>query len=115
MGRKDGSGLSLLELIVAIVVLNVAVLALAAASLRLAAHARRAEVRTQLRLQAQARMERLLAFQPRRLASGASLEYGTELTWDVDGAGPWAIRLIARQRLGLAELADTLVTIVSRP
>ncbi|NIR46547.1 MAG: prepilin-type N-terminal cleavage/methylation domain-containing protein [Gemmatimonadetes bacterium] len=115
IGRSGRSGLTLLELLVAIVVLTVGVLALAAASLRQADHARRAEVRTRLRLQAQGQMERLLAVEPGRLAPGASLEHGTELSWDVDGTGPWVIRLIARHRLGSGELADTLVTIVSGP
>jgi Tfp pilus assembly protein PilV len=115
MPWRETSGLSLLELIVAVAVLNFAVLALAAVSLRLADHARSAEARTHLRLRAQARMERLLASRPERLAPGSSREGGAELIWDVDGTGLRTLRLVARQRLGPVTLTDTLVTVVSLP
>ena len=115
MARRAGSGFSLLELVVAIVVLSVGVLGLAAASLGLADHARRAEVRTRLRLQAQGQMERLLAGGPGRLAPGAGSAAGREITWDIDGSELPVIRVFARHTLGPRELADTLITIVSPP
>lgn len=115
MAWTDRSGLTLLEMIVAVIVLGIGVLAVASVSTRLASHAQRADLRTGLRLRAQAQLERLLARGTEHLAPGTRIDGDTELRWDVEGAGPWTVHLVARRRRGGATLTDTLVTIVSPP
>jgi len=113
VGGLDGH--TLVELVVALVILAVGLLGLSAtigaisrmttASL-LAAHARFA---------AQARIEELLALPPDRLDSGKWRQGELALSWEVGSGEPREIVLVVRHALGPREIHDTLTTFTRSP
>lgn len=119
MMRENASlrraGFTLVDVIVAVVVLAVGILGLSATAGVVAAHMRVAQADTELRARAQAEMESLLAGGYRRLASGESRRGGYRVSWEVSGVDPKQVRLVVERRVGREPVADTLVTMVHAP
>ncbi|UCC49492.1 MAG: prepilin-type N-terminal cleavage/methylation domain-containing protein [Gemmatimonadota bacterium] len=113
MSKGLGSGFTLVEVMVALVVLAVSVLGLSAAVSVVSSNTKISHLRTKVSVRAQAEMERLLASGPDRLGSGAVVQGDLHVQWEVSGVSPKQILLVARQRLGRWEAADTLVTFVA--
>jgi len=112
MSMKLWSGFTLVEAMVALVVLAVSVLGLSAAVGVVSSSMKVSYLRTQVSMRAVAEMERLLAAGPERVGAGAIVQTDLHIRWEVSGANPRQILLVARQRLGRWEAADTLVTLV---
>jgi len=112
VSMKLRSGFTLVEAMVALVVLAVSVLGLCAAVGVVSSSAKVSYLRTQVSTRAMAEMERLLAARPERVRGGAIMQADLHIQWEVSGANPRQILLVVRQRLGRWEAADTLVTLV---
>ena len=107
------AGFTLVELVVAVLVLSVGILGLTATVGVVGRNMRVSYLETQVRSRARAQMERLLAGSRSGLASGNSRQDGTEIDWLVTGVGLRQLWLVARRRTGPHEAADTLVTLVA--
>lgn len=111
--RVSRAGLTIIEVLVAIVVLGVGILGTAATLGVTAAYMRTSYLETQLRARALDKMEELLATDQNRLRSGELRQAGLAVVWRVRAGDPAEILLVASQRLGERERADTLATLVS--
>jgi type II secretory pathway component PulJ len=112
--RVSRAGLTIIELLVAIVVLGVGILGVAATLGVTATYMRISYLETQLGARALAKMEELLATEQDRLFSGELRRGGLAVVWQVRDGDPAEILLVASQRLGGRERADTLATLVTR-
>ena len=107
------AGFTLVELVVAVLVLAVGILALTATVGVVGWNMRVSHLQTQVGASARVQMERLLAGNRDSLASGNLQQRGSQVRWQVTGIGPKQIMLVARKRIGQHEAADTLVTLVA--
>lgn len=107
-------GLSIVEVIVAQLLLLVGLLALSATASVVASRLQSAELETQLRVAAEAQLERLLAGGHSRATSGRAQMGALQLEWSVSGGDPRRVVLMARGRIGRHAAGDTLETLVSR-
>jgi Tfp pilus assembly protein PilV len=112
-GGTDGTGFTVVELIVAVLVLAVGILGLTATVGVVGWNMRVSHLQTQVRASARAQMERLLAADRDSLVSGVLQQPGAQISWQVTGVGPRQVWLVARKRIGQHEATDTLVTLVS--
>jgi type II secretory pathway component PulJ len=112
--RVSREGLTIIELLVAIVLLGVGILGVAATLGVTATYMRAAYLETQLKARALAKMEELLATDHDRLRSGELRQGGLVLVWRVRAGDPAEVLLVASQRLGERQRADTLATLISR-
>ncbi len=115
VGGWARGGFTVVELLVAVVVLTVGVLGLAATAEVVASLTQAAHIRTLLRARGQAQMETLLAGASNQLDSGERWVEGGWIGWQVSGDDPRGILIIARQRLGRQEVTDSLATLVRGP
>lgn len=113
MNDAARAGFTLVELIVAVLVLAIGILGLTATVGVVGRNMRVSHLQTQVGVRARAQMERLLANDRDNLMSGDLAEHGVQISWQVTGVGPRQIWLVARKRMGQHEAADTLVTLVS--
>jgi prepilin-type N-terminal cleavage/methylation domain-containing protein len=109
---RSRKGFTIVELIVAIMVLAVGILGLAATAGVVGRNMRVSYLETQLRARAQSEMERLLSTPLPQLAQGQSGQADLQVTWQVTGGNLKQILIVARQRLGEFERADTLAALV---
>lgn len=109
------AGLTLVELVVAVLILAIGILGVSASMGSVARQSRVSFLQTRLRFSAQSRMEMLLASQGSELRAGEHLEGDLEERWEVIGFQPGEIWLAVRRRQGGLELADTLSTLVGVP
>ena len=107
------AGFTLVELVVAVMVLTIGILGLTATVGVVGRNMRVSYVETQVRARARAQMERLLAGNRDSLVSGDLQQQGSQVSWQVTGIGPRQIWLVARKRMGQHEVADTLATLVA--
>lgn len=105
-------GFTLVELIVAIVVLAVGILGLAATVGVTGRNMRVSYLETQLRVRACSEMERLLSTPLPQLVQGQSSQADLQVSWQVTGGNLRQILIVARQRLGELERTDTLAALV---
>jgi len=106
------SGFTLVEVLVAVVVLAIGVLGLASTVAVVGWNMRLSYLKTQLRARAQLEMEGLLARGQEAFVSGERRQGGLSINWQVSGDGLRQLLLVTRQQLGPHEVADTLVTLV---
>lgn len=112
MSKRLASGFTLLEVMMALVMLAVSVLGLCASVGVVSSNMKISHLRTMVSVRAQAEMERLLATGPDRLESGRFVQGDLHVSWEVSGVSPKEILVVVRHRLGRLEAADTLVTLV---
>ncbi|MEE9132711.1 MAG: prepilin-type N-terminal cleavage/methylation domain-containing protein [Gemmatimonadota bacterium] len=115
VGCDGRAGFTLVELVVAVMVLAIGILGLTATVGVVGRSMRISYLQTQLRARALVEMEGLLAGGYAQLMSGERREGGAQITWRVGGGDPKQLVLVVRQRLGQHELADTLATLVRAP
>ncbi len=109
---RGRAGFTLVELVVAVLVLAVGVLGLTASVGVVGWNMRSSYVQTQARARARAQMESLLAEERDSLMSGDIDQGATRITWRVTGDGPRQVWLVGHTRIGRHEAADTLATLV---
>ncbi len=107
-------GLSIVEVLVAQLLLLVGVLALSSTASVVASRLESAELETRVRVAAEAQLERLLADGGSGAVSGRAQRGALQLEWSVSGGDPRHIVLTARGKIGRHAAADTLETRVSR-
>jgi Tfp pilus assembly protein PilV len=112
---REVGGHSIVELIVATVILAVGLLSLSATIGVIARMTTASLLKAQARYAAQARIEELLAMPPDRLASGESRRGELALRWQVSGGEPRQIVLDVRHAVGAHETRDTLATLTRYP
>ena len=105
-------GFTLVEIMVAVILLALGVLGLAATVGVVARSMNVSFLETQLRARARTEIERLLAGGWERLTSGELSSGDIEVRWQVNGERVGELLLVAHQRLGRYEASDTLVTLV---
>lgn len=111
----DAHGLTLVEFVVALVLLGVGLLGLSAAIGIIARMTTASLLTAQARFAARAQIEMLLAMPPDRLAAGERRRGELVLEWQVSGDDPRRIVLGVRHALGSQEVRDTLVTEARSP
>ena len=109
---RSRAGFTVVELVVALLVLAAGILGLAATTAVVASSMRVAHLETQVATRAQAEMESLLSSGVDRLAPGARRDGGLFLAWEVSGTDLRQLRLVVRRDLGPDLSADTLLTLV---
>ena len=107
---SESGGHTVVELVVAIVILAVGLLALSATAGVVSRMMTVSLLEAQARFAAQARLEELLAKPSDRLASGVWQRDDLSLRWNVSEGDPRRIVLVVRQVLGPRETGDSLVT-----
>ena len=115
MGRaRRRSGFTLVEVLVALVVLLVGVLGLSAAVSVIASNLRIARLETRVHALAQAELESALAEGSDRIASGSRSSGELQVTLGVSGADPRLLSLVVAGRAGSDTVTDTLMTLLRR-
>ena len=107
-------GFTLVELIVAVVVLTLGILGSAATAKVVASLIQASHLQTLVRARSQAQMESVLALGPDLVDSGEREIEGGRISWLLSGDDPRGILVVVRQRLGRRELTDSLATLVAR-
>ena len=116
MRRTDGpraKGFTLIEVLVALVVLSVGLLGLSATAAAVASQMRASHLRTRVKARAQAELEWLLASGGE--GAGERREGGVRVAWEVSGVSLREIRLVVELNTGRGSFTDTLVTLVRAP
>lgn len=108
----DNSGHTIVELIVAVVILAVGLVGLSATAGVVSRMMTASLLSAQTRFAAQARLEQLLATPGDRLSSGEWRRGDLSLQWQVSKGAPRRILLIVHDALGSHESADSLATAV---
>ena len=114
-GIREASGHTVVELVVAIVILAVGLLGIAATVGVVSRMATASLLTLRARFAAQARIEELLAMPSDRLASGQWSSGDLSVRWEVSGGEPLQIVLDVRHALGPQETRDTLATLARSP
>ena len=112
---REASGHTMVELVVALVILAVGVLAVAATIGVVSRMATASLLTARARFAAQARIEELLAMPSDRLSSGEWTSGDLSVRWQVTGGEPRQIVLDVRHALGPLERRDTLATLARSP
>lgn len=110
--RATASGFSLVELLVALLVLVVGILAMSAEVHTMARQLRLSYLETRVQAKAQDAIERFLVTPLSAAGAGVSHSEELEVEWEVMGEGLWKVRAVAQGRLGDLEVSDTLGTLV---
>jgi prepilin-type N-terminal cleavage/methylation domain-containing protein len=116
MKRTEGpraKGFTLIEVLVALVVLTVGLLGLSATAAMVASEMRASHLRTRVKARAQAELEWLLASGAE--GPGEIREDGVRIVWEVGGASLREISLVVELSTGRGSFADTLVALVRAP
>jgi Tfp pilus assembly protein PilV len=100
------------ELLVAVVLLAIGIVGLSATVGVVAWHLSAARLETRVNARAQAEMERMLRSGYAQADSGGYGDGELRLAWEVTGGDPKQIVVVAAQRLGPLQLADTLATLI---
>jgi type II secretory pathway component PulJ len=108
---SESSGHTVVELVVAIVILAVGLLALSATAGVVSRMMTVSLAEAQARFAARARLEELLAQPSDRLASGAWRREGLSVRWNVGDGDPRRIVLVVHHALGPHQTGDSLVTL----
>ena len=113
-GRTDrGRGFTLVDMVVAVMVLTLGILGLAGTVGVVGAQMRAARVDTQLAALARGEMERHLAAGYGSLGMGEEVRGPYRIVWEVRGEDPSELRLIVRYQEGTLGRADTIATLVT--
>jgi len=110
---RSQRGVTLIELIVATVVLAVGILGLSTTAVVVARMVQVAHLHMYVKARAEAEIESILAAAPASLQSGGWEEGGFAVTWEVRGGELKELRMIVRRQAGRFVVADTLATLVS--
>jgi len=108
----DTSGHTIVELIVAVVILAVGLLGLSATAGVVSRMMAASLLSAQARFAAQARLEQLLSTPGDRIISGEWRRGDMSLRWQVDNDDPRQILLVVHHALGPQEAGDSLATAV---
>jgi Tfp pilus assembly protein PilV len=103
---------TLVELIVAAVVLAVGILGLSTTAVVVARMVQVSHLHMYVKARAEAEIESMLAAGSARLESGGWEEGGVAVTWEVRGEELKELLMIVRRQAGRFVVADTLATLV---
>lgn len=112
-GADRHGGFTLVDMMVAVMVLALGILGLAGTVGVVGSQMRVARVDTQLAALTRAEMERRLAAGYGSLAAGEESRGPYRITWDVSGENPREVRLIVCYQDGAVGRADTVATLVT--
>ncbi len=105
------AGVSIVEVLIALIVFTVGALAAAQHTLAARQQAKAGEIITEAAAAAQYQMETLRSLPPDSLESGADTVWGFPISWTVSGTAPKVVVLAIERRSVLGGLTvDTLVT-----
>ncbi len=107
------SGFSLVEIVVALVLLSVGLLGLAAQAAVIARSAGAADVRARLAFLAAAEMEQMMARRSPAPDSSQTPESGFRTDWQITTGRLTEVRLTVRYERGLNVASDTLITLLA--
>jgi prepilin-type N-terminal cleavage/methylation domain-containing protein len=109
------NGHTLVELVVALVILAVGLLGLSATIGAISRMTTASLLAAQARFATQARIEELLAVPSDRIDSGEWRQGELMLSWQVSGGEPRQVVLVVHHALGPKEMQDTLTTLTRSP
>ena len=117
---RDKSGISVLEVLVAMTVFAVAVLGLASASIAATKQLQTSRDDVRMWSATQTQLDRLASIGFENIASSADTVQSYEMTWTVERTNPKKIVLVVntdtyRYRNGDALQADTFITYLAKP
>ncbi len=116
----DNSGMSVLDVLVAMLVFTIAVLGLATASVAATKQLRASRNDVQMWSATQTQLDRLASIGYEAIASGTDTVQSYKMTWTVEGTNPKKITLVVgtdSYRYGSGESfhSDTFITYLAKP